>query len=123
MISCLGVFGAFIFTIVIYHQKRISKLIQIDWDVSTITPGDYTLQYEITDEAYQHFLEFVYYPSGEEAKGTPIGLYLKEYLKAEIEKMLTQKLIQLKRESPETTTNIKIDEVKIADIALAFNNA
>ena len=34
---------------------------QLDWDISTITPGDYTLQYEITTDAYNHFLNEIYY--------------------------------------------------------------
>lgn len=55
-VSSLGVFAAFFFSIAIYFQKRESKMVQLDWDVSTITPGDYTLQYEITDEAYTYFL-------------------------------------------------------------------
>jgi hypothetical protein len=37
-----------VFSTCIYFLKRDSKLDQLDWDVGTITPGDYTMQYEIT---------------------------------------------------------------------------
>jgi hypothetical protein len=96
-------------------------MVNLDWDIQTITPGDYTLQYEITDEAYQHFLDKVYGASGDEQNGVSIGLSLKNYLKTEIEKLLTTKLIDLK--SGGGNSNIKISEVKIADIVFAFDNA
>jgi len=38
-----------VYIIVIYAFKRVSRLKQLDWDIQTITPGDYTVQYEITD--------------------------------------------------------------------------
>lgn len=50
-----------------------------------------------------------------------IGLSLKNYLKTEIEKLLTKKLQELK--SGGENKNIKISEVKIADIVFAFDNA
>lgn len=46
---------------------------QLDWDIQTITPGDYTLQYEITDEAYHWFLNNVYYPGAYEERGISIA--------------------------------------------------
>lgn len=96
-------------------------MVNLDWDIQTITPGDYTLQYEITDQAYQNFLDKVYGASGDEQNGVSIGLSLKNYLKTEIEKLLTTKLRDLK--SGGGNDNIKITEVKIADIVFAFDNA
>jgi hypothetical protein len=95
---------------------------QLDWDIQTITPGDYTLQYEITDEAYHWFLNNVYYPGAYEERGISIAGCLKDYMKKELEKMLTEKLREVKA-SGEDTSSIKISEVKIADIVFAFNNA
>ena len=65
---------------------------QLDWDIQTITPGDYTLQYEITDEAYAWFLENVYRKNRDEENGISVALSLKTYMKAELEKMLTLQL-------------------------------
>ncbi len=43
IISCLGIFCASIFSVAIYYQKRDSKMEQLDWDIQTITPGDYSV--------------------------------------------------------------------------------
>ena len=91
-VSCLGIFAASVFAIVIYFFKRTSKLNQLSWDVSTITPGDYTLYYEINDEAYEWFIENIYRRNGDEENGISAGMSFKLYLKAEIERILTEKL-------------------------------
>jgi hypothetical protein len=122
IIASIGVFVASLFLIVLYFMKRNSKMNQLDWDIQTITPGDYTLQYEITDEAYHWFLNNVYYPQKHEDQGISIALSLKTYMKSELEKLLTAKLNEM-RASGKDMSNIKISEVKIADIVFAFNNA
>ena len=43
-------------------------------------------------------------------------------MKSELEKLLTEKLREVKNSGADTS-NIKISEVKIADIVFAFNNA
>lgn len=121
-ISCLGIFAACIFAIVIYQFKQSSKLNQIGWDIQTITPGDYTLYYEVGDEAYDWFIENIYRRNGDEENGISAGMSFKLYLKAEIERLLTEKLEQMRRESPEECRSINIREVKIADIVFSFNN-
>lgn len=60
---------------------------QIEWDIQTITPGDYTLQYEITDKAFDWFKANVY--PEDSAKGISIGESLKTYLKTKLEEILT----------------------------------
>lgn len=47
---------------------------------------------------------------------------MKSYIKNELEKILTDKLFEMKAQGT-TTSNISISEVKIADIAFAFDNA
>lgn len=111
-----------IFSIVIYQFKRSSKLNQIGWDIQTITPGDYTLHYEINDEAYDWFIENIYRRNGDEENGISAGMSFKLYLMAEIERILTEKLEQMRREAPEECRSINIREVKIADIVFSFNN-
>jgi len=122
-VSGLGVFAVCLFSIVLYYFKTASKINRIDWDIQTITPGDYTLHYEITDEAYEWFLSNVYSRNGDEEKGISIGSSLKSHLRQEIEKLLNEKLHQMRAENPEECKNIKISQVKIADIAFSFNNA
>lgn len=120
IISCMGVFLVCVYLITIYYFKRISKLKQLDWDIQTITPGDYTLQMEITDKAYDWFLTNIY--PRDKNRGLSIGESLKAYMKSELEKILTDKLKEIKATGSETSS-IKISEVKIADISFAFNNA
>ena len=87
--ACLGLLSVFVYSIAIYYQKRHSNLSYLDWDVQTITPGDYSLQYEITDEAYQWFLDNVYNNSEDAANGKSTALSLKDYMKKELELLLT----------------------------------
>lgn len=44
-------------------------------------------------------------------------------MKRELEQMLTQKLTEMRQNPDKDMSNIKIQEVKIADIVFAFNNA
>jgi hypothetical protein len=80
IVSSLGVLVCFLFSICVYHLKRDSKLDQLDWDIATITPGDYTAQYEITDVAYEWFLNNVF-RNGDEAAGISVGASLKAYMR------------------------------------------
>ena len=57
---------------------------QLDWDISTITPGDYTLQLEITTNMWEHFLEEHYNKNDMEAQGISRAFALKTYMKTEL---------------------------------------
>ena len=122
MISCLGVFACLIFLTVIYYLKHISNLKNIDWDVQTITAGDYTVEMGISPEAYKKFL-VGYFEVHDRASGLSTGESFKAYLNKEIERILTKFL----REHGDggvhdnEHTN-QLTEVKIADIIFAFNN-
>lgn len=48
LIACLGVFACLIFMTTIYFLKKNSKIKNLEWDVSTITAGDYTVEYKIS---------------------------------------------------------------------------
>ena len=106
--------------ITIYWFKRVSKLKQLDWDIQTITPGDYTVQMEITDQAYQWFLDNIF--PQDKARGLSTGASLKAYMKNELERILTDKLHEILSTGSQKSS-INISEVKIADIAFAFDNA
>ena len=96
---------------------------QLDWDISTITPGDYTLQMEITTDMWNHFLSEVYHKDDMEAQGISSAFALKTFMKRELERILTKALKENRELHPEDMKSIKIQEVKIADIVFAFNNA
>jgi hypothetical protein len=119
MIACLGVLLVLVYLTVLHYFKRASDLNQMQWDIQTITPGDYTAQFEISAKAYTYFMSYVYPRDQQRKSDISIGESLKTYLKKELEHVLTEKLNELKP----TNENLKIGEVKIADIVFAFNNA
>ncbi len=53
VISCCGVLLVLIYMTVIHYFKRQSDLSQLKWDMQTITPGDYTMQLEITEDMWE----------------------------------------------------------------------
>lgn len=119
MVSCLGVLLVLVYLSVIYYFKRASDLNQMEWDIQTITPGDYTAQLEISEKAFNFFLNNIYSREIQRKSDLSIGECLKSYIKRELERVLTEKLLEMKP----TNENLKADEVKIADIVFAFNNA
>mmetsp|Transcript_21706 Transcript_21706/g.16002 ORF Transcript_21706/g.16002 Transcript_21706/m.16002 type:complete len:320 (+) Transcript_21706:473-1432(+) len=121
LISILGLFCCFLYLIMIYFLKRDSKLNYVAWDVQTITPGDYSVEYNITETAYKWFMENVF-AAEDQAIASP-GYSLKLYLKKEIETQLTEHLNEKRAAGDIDPESIKIHEVKIADIVFAFNNS
>lgn len=55
-ISCLGVLMVLVYLTCLHWFKRHSELDQVKWDMLTITPGDYTMQMEITQKMYDYFI-------------------------------------------------------------------
>jgi hypothetical protein len=52
-----------------------------------------------------------------------VGESLKIFIKTELEKLLTEKLKEMRADPSVDTASINIQQVKIADISFAFNNA
>lgn len=48
VVSCLSVLLVLIYMTVLHYFKRNSDLNQLKWDMLSVTPGDYTMQLEIT---------------------------------------------------------------------------
>lgn len=55
MVSCLGVLLVLLYLTVLHYFKRNSDLNQLKWDMLSVTPGDYTMQLEITQGMYDLF--------------------------------------------------------------------
>jgi hypothetical protein len=60
------------------------------WDLQTITPGDYSVEYEITHPSYNWFLQNVY--PEDQANGISPGYSLKNFMKKDIERILDEEL-------------------------------
>jgi hypothetical protein len=57
----------------------------IEWDVKTITAGDYSVELDISEAQYKHFLDNVYDPLSGKTKIE----FFKDYLKKELEDRIT----------------------------------
>jgi hypothetical protein len=137
-IACCGVFLVLIYSTVIFYFKRHSNLNQLKWDIQTITPGDYTMQMEITPEMWNDFKEVSMSIPEYCSNGQSIVTNFKHYLNKEIVNILNKKYRDLKEEDNQKEReaeaqfkayirkydglNLK-EGVKIADIVFAFDNA
>jgi hypothetical protein len=67
--------------------------------MDTITPGDYTMQMEITEKMYMEFIEKHYKrnPDQNRIGKEPIAMEFKKYIKEHLERQLNE---EVKRENP-----------------------
>lgn len=136
LVGATSILIAFLFTILIRKLFQGGKMQKIDWDMATITAGDYTVEFMISRENYDSWNELYYNkPNGPFEQGKSPGFALKEYLKSEIE----ENLFRWIRQNPNV---LEMDEKKkkkkgkkklkkkdaedlrprIADIVFSFNN-
>jgi len=111
VIACLGVFIALFFLVYVDYVKSVAKNTFVEWDVKTITAGDYTTEYDIPKAQFDNFVNQVYDPNC----GLSKAAAFRNYLKAELEKRLS--------EFPNLGFEEDEQEIQIAQIALAFDNA
>lgn len=52
MISAIGVFTALYILITLFYLRKQVQLNQIEWDISTVTAGDYTVDIKITPSMF-----------------------------------------------------------------------
>jgi hypothetical protein len=76
-----------------------------EWDVATVTAGDYSIDMKITDSMVRHFRDDVY----PQYKDESFGFALKRHLTHELEDKLTNQM-------PNQGFDDKLDRVRVADI-------
>lgn len=136
----INILIAFLFTITLRYLFQGGKITQLDWDMSTVTAGDYTVEFMITKDNYNTWKEMNYEVAGgpKERQISP-ALALKEFLIEQIEEILDRYL----RENPEVYSEESVEkkkkdkkkkkkkkkrndgsftETKVADIVFSFNN-
>jgi len=114
LVACIGVF-IYLFTLNYFDYMRcVQQTKYVDWDIKTITAGDYTVEFNLNTQFYEKFIESYHDPSN------PISevMQLKLFLKDEIEKRLTE-MPALGLDGPEGDAA----PVKIALLTFAFDNA
>lgn len=94
-------FVSFLFTQLIFFLQQTSKLDAIKFDIKTITASDFTVEYEISKEMYEHFESNQYsmYENQQEViNNQPTGntyskgLALKSYITKEVQMLLSDSL-------------------------------
>jgi len=117
----IGLVGAslavliYLFTVVYFdYIKSVQKNKFVDFDVKTITAGDYTIEFDIDEEIYHKFQE-VYY---DETNPISEAAQFKLYVQLELEQRITE-FPDLGIDGPESADK----PVKIAQITFAFHNA
>jgi hypothetical protein len=89
-------FIACIYIFIIYYLRKTSRLDQLEYDVNTISAGDFTVEMDITQEMYDEYLREFYEPTGSKLREGYSGqfyspaLYFKRYLSEEIGRILTE---------------------------------
>jgi hypothetical protein len=110
--SCTAVF-IYLFTIVYFdYIKTLQKTKFVDFDVKTITAGDYTVEFDIEEAIYEEFKLNYYDPTN------PMGEInqFKLYVQLELEKRLN--------EFPSNGVDGPGEQdIKIAQITFAFDNS
>jgi hypothetical protein len=108
----MGVFIALFFVVYVDYMRSVFKNLFVEWDVKTITAGDYTVELDIPEAMWKEFIEKKYDPlSGK----TKIEAF-RDYIKDELEERLTNLPdLGYEDEAP--------DRIRIAMITFAFDNA
>ena len=106
------------------------KIKQLEWDISTVTAGDYTVEFDIPAKAYQDWYDGAYKARGGEfEQGYSPALSLKRHMTERIESVLNQEVtsrkntgnLNLQRKS--TSRKVINENIKIADMQFAYNNS
>jgi hypothetical protein len=132
IVTALGVLTCCLFIVFMKWLFWSLRMHQIEWDMSTITAEDYTIEMPIALHEYKTWKGVEWgtlcgkEKSYKEMNKAP-AYVLKRYLKKEIETRLTADLIE-KRKSGESFGKVRpgkkpMQKVRIADIQFSYNNS
>lgn len=111
-IGCMGVFMALFFVVFIDYLRSIFKNQYVEWDVKTITAGDYSVELKVTEKMWKNFLRTQY---KREVGKTKLHQF-RNYLQRELEDRLTEMPdLGYEEETPE--------KINICLITFAFDNS
>jgi len=76
---------AFLFTVSIRYMYQGGKIVQLEWDMATVTAGDFAVEFPIKKQGYLDWKEHVYRAAGGPFEnGEAPALALKKFMKHEI---------------------------------------
>jgi len=121
-----------LFSVSIRKMYQGGKIVQIEWDVATVTAGDYAVCFEINEPNYLAWKNNEYRaPGGGFEAGEAPALALKKHMKKEIEEKVKEwansddpSAVEAREElfGKKGKSN-KLEGAAIADIVFSFNNA
>lgn len=100
------------FVVYVDYLKSIFKNLYIEWDVKTITAGDYSVELDITEKMWHNFLNTVYKPE----LAAPKLVQFRNYLQQQLEDNFS-KLPDLGFEDE------PVSRIKISMMTFAFDNS
>jgi len=110
IVSGTSVFSALFFMITIYYMRQATALNKVDWDVASVTAGDYTVEFD-TLEIFNKFKQTDF----QRYSGDSIGLAFEKFICSELERILTEQVPSQGYEN--------VSRVRIADIQFTYKNA
>lgn len=75
VIAVIGVFVNLLFLQIIRTLRQNAKIQRLEWDLSTITAGDYTVELDIKSKAYKNWVETEYLNGAEQHNVAPVTAY------------------------------------------------
>jgi hypothetical protein len=117
LVGCIGVFIS-LFSMVYYdYIKTVQSTLYVDWDVKTITAGDYSIEFDIEQDTYDYWLEHYFDKNNAMSENAQFKLYCQN----EIEERTTA-MENLGFDDDEEHPNGP-ESIKIAQVTFAYNNA
>jgi len=110
MFGSLTVF-IYLFTLVYFdYVKTIEANKYIDWDVKTITAGDYTIEFDLDRDMYEHWKKTYF----DDTNYMPESAQFKQFIWNELETICS--------DIPNQGYEPDEKDTKIAQITMAYNN-
>jgi hypothetical protein len=82
--GCIAVF-IYLFTVVYYdYIKSVQSNNYVDWDVKTITAGDYTIEFDLDQSTYDHWKDHYFDEKNPISENAQFKLYVQNQLEERI---------------------------------------
>jgi len=89
LIGMITTFISLMFLVQIRRLYQGGKICQLEWDMATITAGDYTVEFDIEQQSYIDWYDLHYKaPGGDFEKGIAAAYSMKVHLKKVVEDYL-----------------------------------
>ena len=110
-LTCMNLLGAMFFFIVLHYLTNLQDIKYAEWDLKTVTAADYTVEFRIPRPLFENFCQQRELRGDKQPDESKVFDF-SEYLKEKLEEILNERPIVFDEE-----------EIKIANIAFAFDNA